>query len=103
MAKTLATRRAAGELLEILAGFYRDVLHVRCAAEAGASEAPPCIHEDQFDAIRRTARRFDTETVAEIIEQISRFERLLWRNVNAKIAWDNIVVTCASGQTLRLA
>jgi hypothetical protein len=30
------------------------------------------------------------------IEQLSNYEQLLWRNVNPKIVWDNVVLTCAA-------
>jgi DNA polymerase-3 subunit delta' len=102
MSKNLAIRRAAGEVMEILAAFFRDALHLRCQAQSGNAVTFEPVHEDQGEAIRRVAEKFDAETLSDIIEQISRFERLLWRNVNAKIAWDNVVVTCASGRPLRL-
>jgi hypothetical protein len=38
--------------------------------------------------------------LASIIEQLSEFERLLWRNVNPKTIWDNMIITCASAAPL---
>ena len=48
------------------------------------------------------AGRFSLTQLAEIIEQLSEFERLLWRNVSPKTVWDNVVITCASAAPLRL-
>ena len=42
------------------------------------------------------------ERLAEIIEQLSRYERLLWRNVNPKVVWDNAAITLATGAPLRV-
>lgn len=103
LAKNLATRRAAGEVLEILAEFYRDAMHLRCLAQQGRAAELRAVHADQLEAVKQVAGRYDPETLSEIIEQLSRYERLLWRNLNAKLVWDNVVVTCAAGRPLRLS
>jgi len=94
LSKALAVRRAAGAMLEILASAYRDAL--TCAAGADR----PLVHADQASCIEALARRFAPTDLAEILEQLSRFERLLWRNVNPKLVWDNVVLTCASAAPL---
>ena len=94
MAKTLAQRRVAGEMLRLLAGAYRDAL----SAATGADREP--VNADQDAAVRALAERFGPERLADIIDQLSEYERLVWRNVNPKIVWDNVVITCASGAPL---
>ncbi|MBN1553771.1 MAG: hypothetical protein JXA11_03430 [Phycisphaerae bacterium] len=96
LSKALAVRRASGAMLEILAAVYRDALS--CAT--GAEQA--VVHADQMQAVQAIAGRFEPVELAEILEQLSRYERLLWRNVNPKIVWDNVVITCASATTLNV-
>lgn len=94
LAKTLAQRRLAGEMLRVLACGFRDALTVA----TGAGREP--VNADQPDVVNALAERFAPEQLAEIIEQLSEYERLIWRNVNAKIIWDNVVITCASAERL---
>ncbi len=96
LARTLATRQSAGVVLAMIASVYRDAL-------AAASEAPrPLIHADQAEQIQQIAAATDTVTIAEIITQLARYEQLLWRNVNPKAVWDNVVITCATGAPLNV-
>jgi len=96
LAKNLATRRASGVMLELLASAFRDAITLATGADR------PLVHADQPSAPAALAERFGPTQLAEIIEQLSRYERLLWRNVNPKTVWDNVVVTCASAAPLRL-
>ena len=96
LSKNLASRQAAGAMLELIASAYRDAMRLATGAET------PLIHADQPQAVAVLARRHDPTALAEIIEQLSQYERLLWRNVNAKIIWDNAVITCATAAPLRL-
>ncbi len=98
LSKNLATRRAAGTLLKLMASMYSDAMHL--AGQDDPSGLAPRIHADQPDAIARLARRFRPEQLAAIIEQLSRYEQLLWRNVNPKLVWDNVTITCASARRL---
>jgi DNA polymerase III subunit delta' len=93
LSKNLATRQAAGTLLELLASLYRDAMALSTGAE-------PTVHTDQPDCIRALAQRFSPARHAEVLQQLSRFEQLLWRNVNAKTVWDNVVITLASAAPL---
>jgi DNA polymerase-3 subunit delta' len=94
LSKTLASRKAAAAMLQLIAGAVHDAL----ALKSGA--AMPVVHADQPDAIQALARRFEPAQLAQIIEQLSEYEELLWRNVNPKIVWDNVVITCASAAPL---
>jgi len=96
MAVTLARRQATGTLLELMASVYRDAIAVRAARNR------PLIHADQPSIIEAVARRFHLTNLAEIVEQLSRYEQLLWRNVNPKVIWDNVVITCLSAAPLNL-
>ncbi len=96
LSKTLASRRAAGVMLEMIAAGYRDAMTTAC----GSSREP--VHADQQPQIETIARRFSPTQLAEILEQLSEYERLLWRNVNPKTVWDNVAITCASAAALRL-
>ncbi len=99
MSANLARRQATGVMLELIAGAYRDALHVHC----GIAEADgDLIHGDQADAVRALAGRFDEIELADILEQLSEYERLLWRNVNAKTVWDNVAITCTSAAPLEV-
>ena len=102
MSKNLASRQAAGMLLELLSSIYRDALHLTAAAEADPPEPVELIHSDQPEAIGRIAQRLEAGQLAEILEQLSQFERLLWRNVNPKLVWDNVVITCATAMPLQV-
>jgi DNA polymerase-3 subunit delta' len=94
LSRTLAGRQAAAALLELVASVYRDAMAVACGAET------PPIHADDPRAIETVAERFPADQLAEILEQLTRFEGLLWRNVNAKLLWDNLAITCESAAPL---
>ena len=96
LSANLAKRQAAGVILELLASAYRDALTVSAGAER------PLVHADQADVPRVLASRFAPTDLAEVLDQFAEYERLLWRNVNPKIVWDNVAVTCASAAPLRL-
>ena len=96
MAESLAKRQAAGMILALLAGAFRDAM----VLAAGASGSPA--NADQAAAIEALARRFNVTALADILAQLARFEQLLWRNVNAKLLWDNVAVTCTSGEALKV-
>ncbi len=100
LAKTLASRRAAGTMLELVASAYLDAMHVR--AGAAGQESFSVIHSDQQEAIAAIARRFEPDKLARIIEHLSDYEEILWRNVNPKTVWDNVVISCATAAPLRL-
>ncbi len=95
LSKALATRRATGTMLELIAGAYRDAVTLSGGVDRDK------IHSDQLRAIETLAGRFAPLKLAEIIEQLSEYERLLWRNVNPKIIWDNVAITCTSATPLR--
>jgi DNA polymerase-3 subunit delta' len=96
LAKTLATRQAAANLLRLLASAYRDALTLASGAER------PLINADQHQAVAALATRLAPQQIADIIGQLSAFERLLWRNVANKTVWDNVVLTCASAAPLNV-
>jgi DNA polymerase-3 subunit delta' len=99
----LAKRRAAGIMLELIAAAYRDALHLVCAAaQEPPAAAAPLVNADQRSVIEAIAARFDASQLAEIIEHLSEYESLLWRNVNPKTVWDNAVISCASACPLHL-
>jgi hypothetical protein len=94
LAPTLAGRQAGQILLALFTSVYRDALTVACSA------GRTLVHADQPDEVRRIARRFDAPTLAEILQAMSACEQLLWQNVNPKILWDNVAVTCSTGTPL---
>lgn len=96
MSKLLASRRAASAMLGLIASAFTDALGLALGADR------ELIHADQAAGIKAIAGRFDSVELCEIIEQLSRYERLLWRNVNPKIVWDNVVITCASAAALNV-
>ena len=53
-------------------------------------------------AVEALSRKFAPEQLAEILEQLSELEELLWRNVSPKTVWANLVVSCASAAPLRM-
>lgn len=97
MAKTLAVRRAAATMLRIIGSAYRDALRLATGADA------TIIHADQSDAIVAVADHFSPTQLAEILEQLSDYEQLLWRNANAKVLWDNVAISCATAEPLFVA
>lgn len=99
MSKNLASRQAAGALLELIASAYQDALRLSCDRQAASSQL---IHADQFHVIEAFHRRFQPHQLASIIEQLSDFEELLWRNVNPKVVWENVAITCSTAAPLRL-
>ncbi len=96
LSKQLATRRTTGTILEIIASAFQDAISLSC----GGSRR--LVNADQRPAVTRIAERFAPEQLAEVVEQLSEFERLLWRNVSAKTVWDNVVISCSSAAPLRL-
>ena len=94
MSKSLAVRQTTGMMLELIAAAYRDAITL-------ASQAPrEIVYTDQRPAVAALAAKFDLVQLASIIEQLSELERILWRNVNAKNVWYNVVITCASAAPL---
>ncbi len=96
LATSLANRQAGQVFLGLISSVYRDAL-VSATASAG-----PLVHADQADTIGRIAARFEPTELADILSQLSRCEQLLWRNVNAKLLWDNVAVTCTSAAALEV-
>ncbi len=96
LAKNLATRQATGVVLELITSAFRDAIALATGAERAL------VHADQRPAAAALAGRFAPAQLAEIIEQLCEYERLLWRNVNPKTVWDNVAITCASAAPLRL-
>jgi DNA polymerase III subunit delta' len=93
LSPALAKRQAAEVLLGLFAGVYKDVLAV-------AMGRTITVHADQADRIAVMAEALGADKAAEILGQMGRYEQLLWRNVNAKVLWDNVVITCATGAAL---
>jgi len=91
LSKMLATRRATGTMLELIAAAFRDAITLATGADR------PLVNADQRHAIETIAGKHSTRQLVGAIEQLSNYEQLLWRNVNPKIVWDNVVLTCASG------
>jgi len=96
LSANLAKRRAAATMLEILGSAFRDALYLSTHADL------PLVHGDQRGCIEAIARRLGATQLAEAIEQLSQLESFLWRNVNPRVVWDNVVVTCASAAPLRV-
>jgi len=92
LSKTLATRQATGTMLELVASAFRDAITINTGADR------PLVNADQRAAVDAIARKHAPRQLAEVVEQLSNYEQLLWRNVNPKIVWDNVVLTCASGK-----
>ena len=89
LSKALATRRATGTMLELIAAAFRDAISLASGSDR------PLVNSDQTVAIEKLAARKPMRQLAGTIEQLSNYEQLLWRNVNPKIVWDNVVLTCA--------
>jgi len=96
LSKNLAARQAAAAMLELIAGAFRDAVTVATGANL------PIVNEDQIESVKALQARFSPAQLADIIDQLSEYERLLWRNVNPKLVWDNVAITCASAAPLRL-
>ena len=96
LSKSLAARQATGTMLQLLACLYVDALTIAIGADRSL------VHADQADAVAAAAEHFTPTQLAEIIEQLGEFERMLWQNVNPRIVWDNVVITCASAAPLRV-
>jgi len=97
LSKTLAGRQAAAMMLDIIASAFGDAMHLACGGEAAAM-----VNADQPDVPVAIGRRLDGTRLAQVLQQLSEFEGLLWRNANAKIIWDNVVITCASAAPLQV-
>ncbi|MDP6546605.1 MAG: DNA polymerase III subunit delta' C-terminal domain-containing protein [Phycisphaerae bacterium] len=91
LSKMLATRRATGVMLELIAAGFRDAIALATGADR------PLVNADQRQTIEAIAGKHPTRQLVGVIEQLSNYEQLLWRNVNPKIVWDNVVLACASG------
>jgi len=91
LSKMLATRRATGTMLELIAAGFRDAITLATGADR------PLVNADQRRAIESIAGKHPSRQLVGAIEQLSNYEQLLWQNVNPKIVWDNVVLACASG------
>lgn len=90
LAKSLATRQATGTMLEMVASAFRDAISLATGSDR------PLVNADQRHAIAAIAQKHSPRQLAGVIEQLSNYEQLLWRNVSPRIIWDNIVLTAAS-------
>ena len=88
LSKSLATRRATGTMLELIAAAFGDAISLATGSDR------PLANADQRSVIESLAQRKTIRQLAGVIEKLSQYEQLLWRNVNSKIVWDNVVLTC---------
>lgn len=96
LSKNLANRQASGLVMQIIASVYQD-------AATLVSQTPRAMaNEDQLSDVQTIAQRFDLTELADIIQQLSVFERIIWRNVNVKNIWENVTITCTSASVMRL-
>jgi DNA polymerase-3 subunit delta' len=95
LSRNLARRTSTSAMLRIIAAAISDALSVSIGCNR------PLINEDQVPEINSIAARLETERLTTAVSQLSKLEKLLWRNVNPKIVWDNVVLTCASAAPLR--
>ncbi len=96
LSKAVASRRAASSMLMLLASACLDAVTLSVRLDR------PLVHSDQRGAISSLAGRLSRQQLAEVIEQLSQYEQLLWRNVSAKIVWENVALTCESAAPLIL-
>lgn len=96
LSRMLASRQAAGVMLQFIASAFGDAMHLACRCD-GDTESADLVNADQAPAVAAIAARFTPIELAGIIEQLCEYERLLWRNVNPRGVWDNAAITCASG------
>jgi len=97
LAKSLAVRQTTGTLLQVIASLYSDAMSVSSGVDR------PLANGDQADCVSLVAGKFSPAQLATIIEQLSDFERMLWRNVSPKLVWDNVVITCASAAAMNIS
>jgi len=96
LSKNLARRKSTSAMLRIIAMAINDALGV------SVGSARPPVNSDQSREIGAIAERLGTEDLTTAVKQLSTLEKLLWRNVNPKIVWDNVVLTCASAAPLNV-
>lgn len=96
LAATVASRRAGQVILALLTEVFRDALAVACGHKR------TLVNADQAQSVAALAKRFSPDELSEILAQLGRYEDLLWRNVSAKILWDNVAVTCGSALPLEI-
>jgi len=92
--ESLTKRENAQFILEILTSIFRDALTIALQAHR------PLVHADQVDEIKKIAKKFTLEKLTSILTQLSRYEQILWQNVNAKLFWDNVAITCTTAEPL---
>ena len=97
LSKNLAVRQTTGTLLQLIASLYCDAMTTLSRVDR------PIANADQADCVQRVAGKFSPTQLATIIEQLSDFERMLWRNVSPKLVWDNVVVSCASAAAINMS
>ncbi len=95
LAQSLATRQGISSVLGLMASVYRDAVSLAAGREK-------IVHAEQPEPIGRIAGALGLDKAAEIVAQLGRYEQLLWRNVNAKVLWDNVVITCTTAAPLRI-
>lgn len=95
----LASRKSLAVMLRLIACAYQDAMRLKGQPEGQDVEL---VNSDQAQDIAAIAAKFTQRDLADIIEQLSEYERLLWRNVSPKLVWDNVVITCASAAPLVL-
>ncbi len=96
LARTVANRRAAATLIRLIASLFRDAMTLASGSDA------PLTNADQQPCVRQIAERFPPTRLADVLGQLSRYEWMLWRNVNAKTVWDNLAIACASPSAIDL-
>jgi len=94
LAESVAGRHASAMLIQLIASLYRDAM-----LTAAGSSGPIC-NSDQPRQVNALAGRFAPRELVKIINQLAAYETMLWRNVNQRLLWDNIAITCASAAPL---
>jgi len=92
----LARRKIVSVIIRIIAS----LLHVSMVSLTSPGRSP--VNADQPEAVRSVAARMDTSRLSDALGQLSELETFLWRNVNPKTVWDNILLTCSTAASLNI-
>ncbi|MBI5722794.1 MAG: hypothetical protein HZA50_02465 [Planctomycetes bacterium] len=97
MSESVASRSACELLVRLIAAAFQDAMNL------SASSGQKLVNFDQAAEIAALAGRFPPDQLARIVEQLSQYEYILWQhNVNQKLLWDNICITCLAGRAVEV-
>lgn len=96
VAESFAKQDKAAEALQWLAGWIRDIILVRVAADPRT-----LVHEDQIARLQAVAEQADVDKLLALAQDLERYEQQSTRNLNLQLVLENVLLQLSEAGGLR--